>query len=335
MRLIVALLVSALPAAAAERLVLLADELSAPFGLDFLDGQVLLTEFGGHRIVLLDRNGKATVLAGSGKKGFADGAGEKAEFNAPHNLAVASDGMIYVADTFNHRVRKVDPKTRMVTTFAGGEKGFAGDGGPAEGARFNETYHVALDANGKNLFVCDLGNRRIRKIDLTTGTIRTVAGNGKKGVPTDGAVATEAPLVDPRVVVPDKAGRLWIMERAGNALRVVENGKIRTVAGTGQKGFSGDGGPALQARLDGAKYLWIDPAGDLLIADTNNHSIRKYVVRDGTIHRIAGTGKKGRGEPGRSATDVALNEPHGVAVGPDGTLYIADSMNGRVLKSAR
>ena len=335
MRLLATLLIVAAPAAAADKLVPLADNLKAPFGMDFLDGQLVVTEFGGHRVVRIDSAGKVTPLAGSGKKGFADGVGDKAEFNAPHNLAVGPDGTIYVADTSNHRVRKLDPKTGAVTTIAGGERGYAGDGGPAKDARFSEAYHVALDGGGKNLFVCDLGNRRIRKIELATGTITTVAGNGKRGAPADGSVATEAPLVDPRVVTVDKGGRVWILERSGNALRVVENGTIRTVAGTGEKGFAGDGGPAIKAKLDGPKYLWIDPAGDVLIADTNNHCIRKYAVKDGTITRVAGTGKKGTGEPGGSALEVALNEPHGVAIGPDRTLYIADSMNGRILKSGK
>ena len=335
MRPLALLLLAAVPAAAADRLVLFADGLQNPFGMDFLDGQVVLTEFGGHRVIALDKDGKPTVLAGSGKKGSADGVGEQAEFNAPHNLAVAKDGTIYIADTSNHRVRKLDPKTRTVTTIAGGERGYAGDGGPAKNARFDQAYHVALDAGGKNLFVCDLGNRRIRKIDLSTGTITTVAGNGKRGVPKDGEVATMAPLVDPRVVVADGGGRIWILERSGNALRLVEHGRFLTVAGTGEKGFSGDGGPAVRARLDGPKYLWVDPDGDVLIADTNNHCVRKFVRSEARIVRVAGTGKKGKGEPGGAPLDVAMNEPHGVAVGPDGTLYVADSMNGRVLKSAK
>src|SRR4051812_3448382 len=160
------LLLAAAPAAAAARLVLFAAGLRAPFGMDFRDGQMVVAEFGGHRVIALDKDGKATVLAGSGRMGFADGVGEKAEFNATHNLAVAPDGAIYVADTLNHRVRKLDPKTGMVTTIAGGGKGFAGDGRPAKDARFNEAYHVALEPGGKALFVCALGNRRIRRIDL-------------------------------------------------------------------------------------------------------------------------------------------------------------------------
>jgi len=335
MRPLTAFLLIAAPVGAADRLVLFATGLNEPFGMDFLDGQVVLTEAGANRVVRLDGTGKVTVLAGSGKRGFRDGAGEAAEFAQPHNLAVAPDGTIYVADTMNHRVRKLEPKTGTVTTFAGGEKGFAGDGGPAKDARFDQAYHVALDAGAKNLYVCDLGNRRIRKIDLGTGTITTAAGNGKRGVPPDGSVAADAPLVDPRAVAVDQAGRLWILERSGHALRVVESGKVRTVAGTGQKGYGGDGGPALDAKMDGPKFLWIDPAGDVLVADTENHCVRKYVVKDGTIARVAGTARKGKDGAGGPATDVQLSRPHGVAIGPDGAMYISDSDNGRVLKTAK
>lgn len=335
MRTLVALVMATVPVAAAERLIVLADGLKQPFGLDFLDGQVVVAEFGAHRIVQIDAAGKATVLAGSGKAGFADGAGEKAAFNAPHNVAVAPDGAIYVADTSNHRVRKLDPKTREVTTIAGGEKGYAGDGGPAKDARFDQAYHVALDHEGKALFVCDLGNRRVRRIDLKSGTIETVVGTGTRGAPPDGTAAKSAPLVDPRAVAVDKAGRLWILERAGHVLRVVEDGKVRTVAGTGQKGYDGDGGPAEKAKLDGPKFLWIDPAGDVLIADTENHCIRKYAVKDGKLTRVAGTAKKGMGEPGAAPAETDLTQPHGVAVGPDGVMYVADSSNGRVLRTAK
>ena len=332
MRVFAALLLLAGAASAAEKIALHADGLREPFGMDFHNGRILLTEFGGHRVVEIDAAGKVATVAGSGKEGTADGVGATAELNGPHNLVVAPDGSVYIADTVNHLVRRLDPKTGAVTTMAGGTKGFAGDGGPAKAARFDQAYHVALDADGKNLFVCDLGNRRIRKIDLTAGTISTVAGNGKRGVPDDGAIAADAPLVDPRVVAVDKAGRLYILERSGNALRVVEDGKIRTVAGTGEQGLSGDGGPALKAKLNGPKYLWIDPVGDVLIADTENHCIRKYVVKDGTIHRVVGTGKKGSAGVGGSPLDIQLNRPHGVAIAPNGTMYVADSENGRVLK---
>ncbi|MSR53999.1 MAG: hypothetical protein EXS09_12020 [Gemmataceae bacterium] len=334
MRMFVVLLLAAMPISAADKLVPLTTGLKEPFGMDFLNGQLILTEYGGHRVIQLDSSGKVTVLAG-GKKGVKDGKGAEAEFNSPHNLVVAPDGMIYIADTSNHQVRKLNSKTGEVTTIAGSDKGTGGDGGPATEAKFDQAYHVSLDAEAKNLYVCDLGNRRIRKIDLKTGMIVSVAGNGMKGVPKDGAVAAEAPLVDPRVVTVDKAGRIWILERSGHALRVVEEGKIRTVAGTGEKGFSGDGGPALKAKMDGPKFLWIDPAGDVLIADTENHCIRKFEVKSGSITRIAGTGKKGKDGAGNSALEVSLSRPHGIAIGPDGTMYIADSDNGRVLRTMK
>src|SRR4029079_16683233 len=122
-----------------------------------------------------------------------------------------------------------------------GKKGFSGDGGPAKDAMFNETYHVVLDRDQKHLYVADLGNKRIRCIDLAAGTVLTIAGNGKAGVPADGSKAVESPLSDPRACALDSTGRLYILERGGNALRVVEDGKIRTVAGTGKPGAEGDG----------------------------------------------------------------------------------------------
>lgn len=335
MRSLALILLASSIAGAAEKLVLFADGLREPFGMDFWDGKMVLTEYGGHRVVLIDGDGKWKVLAGTGKAGNVDGVGEAASFNAPHNLVVAPDGMIYIADTSNHRVRKLDPKTRTVTTIAGTTKGFAGDGGPAKDAKFDQTYHVSLDADGKNLYVCDLGNRRIRKIDLATNIVTTVIGNGKGGVPADGAEAINAPLVDPRVVSLDHTGRIWVLERGGHALRVVEAGKIKTVVGTGQKGLEGDGGPGTKAKMDGPKYLWPDRNGDVYIADSENHCIRVYRSKDGTIHRVAGTGKAGKDALGGDPTASLLKRPHGFAIGADGTMYIADTYNNRLLKIAK
>ena len=144
------------------------------------------------------------------------------------------------------------------------------------------------------MYLADLDNRRIRMIDLKTNVITTVAGNGAKGVPKDGSEATTAPLVDPRAVAVDSKGNVYVLERAGNALRVVDAaGKIRTVVGTGAKGATGDGGNALKATLNGPKHLCIDRAGNVLIADTENHLIRKYLPAEGKIVRVAGSGKKG------------------------------------------
>src|SRR5262249_18741810 len=159
-----------------------------------------------------------------------------------------------------NRVRRLDPKTGIVTPFAGtGEKGYGGDGGPAAKAQFGAIYCVAFDPKGERLYLADLDNRRIRAIDRKTGIVPTVAGNGEKGVPADGAEAVKAPLVDPRAVAVDGKGNIYILERSGHALRVVDaSGKIRTVAGTGKAGSTGDGGDARKAMLNGPKHLCID-----------------------------------------------------------------------------
>jgi DNA-binding beta-propeller fold protein YncE len=312
-------------------------KLVVPFGIDQgRNGYLYIAEFGGQRVRAIDGKGHLITVAGSGEKGHSGDGGPplKATFHSMHNIVVAPNGDIYVSDTFNNTVRKLDGKTYVVTTVAGtGEQGFSGDGGPAVKAQFNGTFCVALDARGEKLYVADLGNRRIRALDLATGIVTTVAGNGEKGVPRDGAEAKSAPLVDPRAVALDRRGNLYILERSGHALRVVDpSGKIRTVAGTGKPGNTGDGGPALKATLKGPKHLWIDRDDSVLIADTDNHVIRRYTPADGRIIRVAGTGKVGAGGVGGPPDEVSLNQPHGVWVSPAGEIHIVDSMNNRVLK---
>jgi DNA-binding beta-propeller fold protein YncE len=319
------------PAPAAEA------KLNTPFGVDFdKAGRMFLVELNGQHVHMVDAKGLLTTIAGTGKKGDAGDGGPaaQAEFNGMHSLVVLPDGNLCLADTWNSRLRKLDVKTGTITALAGtGKKGFSGDGGPALKADFGNLYCVALDPRGENLYVADLDNKRIRKIELATGTVTTVAGNGQKGVPKDGAVAAQSPLVDPRAVAVDKKGNVWILERSGHALRVVDSqGMIRTVAGTGKAGLSGDGGPALKAQLNGPKHLCIDLDGNVIIADTANHVIRKYLVAEGKIVRVAGSGKKGSAGVGGDPLKLEMNEPHGVYVHPSGTLYIVDSNNHRVLK---
>ncbi len=332
MKTLLSLLLTVAVATAAGNVELVADGLKEPFGLGFLGKNVLVTEFGAHRLVSVSADGRRTVLAGAGKVGAADGDGKAAGLNGPHNLAVLPDGTIAVADTFGNRLRVFDPKARVVSTLGGGEKGFAGDGGPVSEAKFDQLYHVAMSPKGDVLFLCDLGNRRIRQVDMKTKVITTVAGNGQKGVPKAGEPAKDQPLVDPRAVEPDARGRLWILERGGHALRVVEDGKIRTVAGTGKAGFSGDDGPALQATFNGPKNLFVTKEGKVLIADTENHCIREYDPETGKIRRVMGTGKKGKGDVGGAPLVTALSRPHAVAEDAAGTMYVSDSDNGRVLK---
>src|SRR5262249_43703906 len=145
----------------------------------------------------------------------------------------------------------------------------------------------------------DLDTRKIHYVDMKNGTLHHVAGNGKKGVPADGADAKAQPLVDPRAACVDRQGNVYILERGGHALRVVDAaGKIRTIAGTGKAGNAGDGGDARKAALNGPKHLCVDRDDNVIIADTANHVIRKYTPRDGKIMRLAGTGMKGESKDG-------------------------------------
>jgi DNA-binding beta-propeller fold protein YncE len=303
-------------------------------------GNCYVVEYTGQRVRRIDRKGIISTIAGTSRKGSAGigGPAIEVEFDSPHNLAVTPQGDVFVADTMNNRVVKIDGKSGLLTVVAGtGEHGFGGDGGLATKARFGNIYCGTLDPRGKLVYLADLDNRRIRVVDLGTGVVTTVAGNGKKGAPDDGAVAVDAPLVDPRAVTADAKGNIYILERSGHALRVVDHqGRICTIAGTGKAGETGDGGNARQATLNGPKHLCMDIDGNVIIADTENHLIRKVIVSEGKIVRLAGTGKKGAAGIGGPPLEAELNQPHGVYIHPTtGDLYIADSSNNRILRIER
>jgi DNA-binding beta-propeller fold protein YncE len=317
-----------------------------PFAVDFGKiGQREVIYFvemvGGERLRAIGEDGKLYTVAGSGKKGDntdANSAGPNAEFNGMHNLVVTKDGTkAYLADTFNNRIRACDLQRRHLMPFAGtGKKGFTGDGDVSEKAEFSQTICIALTPDEKTMYVADIGNKRVRAIDMATRKVSTFAGTGKAGVPKDGEPAKDQPLVDPRAVAADDQGNVYILERSGHALRVVDkSGKIRTVAGTGKAGVGGDGGPALKAAMNGPKFVSIDKDGSVLIADTENHQIRRYIPGKETMELVAGTGKKGSyfdADPKK----LEMSRPHGVSVHPKtGDLYIADSDNGRIVKIER
>lgn len=312
-------------------------KLNQPFGIDFdKAGNFYLVELLGGRVLKVDPSGLLSVVAGTDKKGNTGDGGPafQATFNGMHSLAVTPDSAIYAADTWNNRVRRIDPMTGFISPFAGtGTKGVTSDASPATKADLGGIYCVAFNADFSRLYLTDLDLRKIHYADVKTGTLHHVAGNGKKGVPLDGTDAKTAPLVDPRAACVDRKGNVYILERSGHALRVVDpQGKIRTIAGTGKAGNSGDGGPAARAALNGPKHLCVDRDDNVILADTANHVIRKYTPADGKIVRLAGTGKKGDSKDGGDPLAVAFNEPHGVFVHPSGTLYIVDSMNHRVFR---
>lgn len=310
-------------------------KLDGPFGVDLLpSGNLIIVEMLGGRILSIDSKGMMDWRAGIGGKGFAgdEGPAQKAQFNGPHNLVVDKGGDIYVADTWNNRIRRIDSKNR-VTTFAGnGTRGFSGDGGSAAQAEFGGIYCIAFDPSQKHLYVADLDNRRIRMIEMSSGIVTTVAGNGKSGVPRDGDKAQDAPLVDPRAVAADNSGNVYILERKGNALRVVDaSGEIQTLVGP-KVSVATDEEGMVPKSLKGPKHLCMDLENNVIIADSDNHQIRKYIPGEKKLVTLVGTGKAGSNGEGGPPREVELNQPHGVFVGPDGTLFIADSTNHRVLK---
>ena len=224
----------------------------------------------------------------------------------------------------------------IITTAVGtGERGFAGDGGPAERAVLNGPFDIGFDPAG-NLYFSDTFNHRIRRVDARTGIITTIGGNGAGGYSGDGGPAHLAGVFGARAVKVAAEGTVFILERQGSSLRGVDprTGVITTVAGTGARGYRGDDGPMLAAVFDAPKEFAIDPGGDLLIVDTENHAIRRINMKSGTVDTIAG-GHKGSEGDGGPARQAGLGRPHGIAVGPDGALYIGDTENHRIRKLTR
>jgi DNA-binding beta-propeller fold protein YncE len=292
--------------------------LERPFAIarDPATGDHYIAEFTGNKVRRVDAGGTITTVVGPGASGEVGSAG----LNEPHHLVFPpAGGDLYIGDTFNKRLLRVDLRTGSFKILA-----------PEAG--FHLTFNIAFDRRGQRLYVTD--DKRVRAVEIATGAVTVLAGNGTQGVPADGAVATEAPLFDPRAVDVDSHGNVYILERNGHALRVVDpSGHIRTVAGTGQKGATGDGGDARQATFNGPKHVTVDGHDDVLIADTENHLIRKFVVSTGKLERVAGTGRGAAdGALPGAVGQVSLNRPHGIFVDPDGVIYIADSWNDRVLK---
>ena len=243
-------------------------------------------------------------------------------------MAVDGAGNLFIADTGNHRIRRVDPTGTITTVTGTGEYGFSGDGGPADQAQLDFPSGVAVDGAG-NLFIADYGNHRIRRVDRA-GTITTVAGTGRRGFSGDGGPADQAWLYSPHGVAVDGAGNLFIADQYNHRIRRVDpTGTITTVAGTGECCFGGDGGPADQAQLNDPDGVAVDGAGNLFIADTDNHRIRR-VDPTGTITTVAGTGRPGFSGDGGPADQALLRYPSGVAVDGAGNLFIADTSNGRI-----
>ena len=307
--------------------------LREPFMCDFDPaGNLVFSEARNHCVRRIDaQTGVITTLVGDGEAGYSGDGGPAAQarLNEPYSLTVDSNGDIYIVDRLNAAVRKVDASTGNISTVAGiGEPGYGGDGGPGPLAQLRELNDCFLDGRG-GLLIADIQDQRIRRLDLNTGIINTFAGNGEKVRAGDGLPATQASILGARAVCMDGSGNTYIAEREGNGVRKVDaGGAMSTLAGTGERGYTGDGGPASAATWGAPKAIRCDAAGDVIVVDTENHAIRR-INAAGIVTTIAGGHLGGDGDGG-PATEAGLERPHGCGIGPDGTLYIADSNNHRV-----
>jgi len=306
-----------------------------PFGITRgPDGLLYFCEFEGNVIRRIDDHGIIATVAGTGTAGFAGDGGPalQAQFNQPHEIQFGPDGRLYIADMSNHAIRALDLKSGLLTTPIGtGTPGFSGDGGPGDKAQFHDPISLRFSPDGL-LYICDLGNQRIRTWDPAGKGVRTVCGSGQKSPPADGAPFSPAtPLSGPRTIAFDPAGHLWLALRDANSLYRVDlkEGLLHHIAGTGKPGFAGNGGPARDAQLSGPKGLAISASGKVYIADTESHSIRVVDPQSGQIDVVVGDGKKGDGPDGM-ASRCQLARPHGVFIDQDGTLIIGDSENHRL-----
>lgn len=317
--------------------------MNQPFGLVIgPDGMLYVCETANHIISRIELNlgtsKPATIhrFLGTGKAGQTGegGAAHLATSLEPYEVRFDAAGHLYEVEMKGHIVRKVDANTGVVSRVAGtGTAGYAAeeDGGPAVKARLNVPHAIML--RDGQIFIADIGNHRVRAVNLTTGVITTVVGTGKKGPVLDGGPVAGTDFSGPRAIDFDHDGRMLLALREGNALHRIDFAAkppayVR-LAGTGKPGYSGDGGPAAKALLNGPKGIAVAKNGDIYLADTEAHAIRVVRAKDGSIDTVVGDGKQGDGPDG-PPKNCRLNRPHGVFVDAAGILYIGDSSNHKV-----
>ncbi len=307
------------------------------FGLEIgPDGALYWCELENSVVRRLDlKTGIISTFAGTGVvKGFAGDGGpaDKAKLTDPHELRFDRDGNLFISDAKNHVIRRVDGKTKTITTVAGtgGKSGFGGDGGPATQALLNDAISVVLDKS-QNLLICDINNHRIRQVDRATGLISTWAGTGEKKPTPDGSPVAGTPLYGPRTLAAAENGDVIIALREGHAVYryAAATKTLHHIAGTGQGGYSGDGGDARRAQVKGPKGVALGPKGDIYLADTENHVIRVISAQTNQITTLVGNGQAGDGPDG-DPQKCRLDRPHGIYIAGDGTAYIGDSSNHKV-----
>ena len=284
------------------------------------------------------KTGRAETIAGSGKKGYSGDGGlaTNADLNEPYEVRFDSSGNIYFVEMMNNIIRKIDAKSGFIQTIAGtGQKGYSGDGGKAIDATFNRPHSIVLDPQSDHLYVADIGNHRIRRINLKTGILTGFAGNGEKKLPKHGAkVSPDVPMFGPRALYITNR-TLWVALREGHSVWKInlDTHVISHVAGTGKKGYSGGGGDPLKGTFNGPKGIVVDAKEEnIYVVDTENQAIRRIDLVNNRLTSHAGYGPKGRGFMADyvKAENAKFGRPHGICIGPDGWVYTGDTLNHRV-----
>lgn len=297
------------------------------------DGALYFCEVDTGRIRRLDiSNLRLSTIAGTGEKGYQPESRRPLEtpFSAPHEIRW-DDGNLYVVERDNHTVRRIAGQTGLVTTLAGnGESGFSGDGRAAVLSQLNRPHSIAFDSQG-NLLICDIGNQRLRIVSRETGIISTLSGTGERTATPNAGPLEGTPLLGPRSIDTDPDGNAYLVLREGNAVYQlnIRGNQLRRIAGTGEQGYTGDGGSALEATFNGPKGIAYSRADNsLYIVDTENHVIRRMSLSTGIIDTVLGNGERGDGPDG-DPMNCMLDRPHGVCV-HRGALYVTDSESHRI-----
>jgi sugar lactone lactonase YvrE len=299
------------------------------------DGNLYFSDTNNHVVRRVDaKTGVITTVAGCGKKGYSGDGGPatKATLNEPYGIALDAGGNLFVVDRLNYCIRKINPAGVITTLMGNGKSEYGGDGEEAAKARFKEPNGICVSPTA--YFVADVKDQRVRVYYIRSNLVGTFCGTGERKTDGDDGPIKTAKLNGPRAVALMGDGCVLVVEREGNCVRRIDpaTGLITRFAGTGQKGYTGDGGPALKATFDGPKEVCCDKAGNVFVVDTENESIRRIDAKTGIITTVAGKWKTktpGLGDGG-PATQATLGRPHGVAVGPDGGLYIADTLSNKI-----
>jgi streptogramin lyase len=277
------------------------------------------------------------TVAGTGKAGFSGdgGVATQADLNNPFGVVRGPDGALWFCEYGGQRIRRISKEGTISTVAGTGETGYAGDGGPASKATFNLPHEIRFDRRG-DLFIVDMANHVVRKIDMQTGVISTVVGNGKPGYNGDGGPASQAMLKNPHSIQFGPDGQLYICDIGNHVIRVVDmqTGRINTFCGTGKPGNTKDGSPIAETSLNGPRSIDFDSKGDLWLATREGNQVFRIDMTEKKIWHVAGTGKSGFTGNGGPAKEATLKGPKGIAIDQAGNVWLADteSHSVRVIK---